>query len=677
MIILIIAACVTTNSKIIYASLMITIIPALFFVVKIQYWYKDHEGNFAGMLIMSGVMSIIILGEIIKSYIKPSLRDKYGFIVSITMIFGSFVGIVMTLFYGAKVYALALCIFIILYVLPRKFICNKYIYGLVCLGAVYGSIPIYILSNGLHEGLFGIKSIINIPVFAVFSILLLISIMRYRNHIENSFVSKLSYNAIIVCLITACFDKYILTVPFCLYYFVYAVCCNCGINAEYIPFDIKEYKNEIKADWLKKAILSCIVILPIVISIFILGPLEIYQANRYAFKFQYEQFIGWFILIAIIICIITGIVIPCITKNTYRFIISILFTLSVLSYIQYMFMNVKLISDDGGPLDFESLNEYTKTNISIWVILGLLSIALLYTVKDNWNVIVKGISAFLIIIQSVAILSIIVGLISTSGPRYYQFTGENQYKVGSEKNIILIILDTYSRGDLDRVLSKYPDALDGLSDFTYYTNTSSEYTSTFPSIPHMLTGYDCPDNIGYDTEIEKIEWLEEAWNTDDCIEFYKDLHELGYTINVHTGDSCDIFGAYDDIKDCIDNIEPSSGLVDEKGVLYLLSKMSIYRYVPYIIKPYFEVLTFDFDPLLTYDTVNSQELDSDIYDSLIQNGLKTDNIENLIKIQHSRGMHRPFSYNENCEYLPNSDGNVEDCGKGLLIYVDEYLNCLK
>ena len=104
----------------------------------------------------------------------------------------------------------------------------------------------------------------------------------------------------------------------------------------------------------------------------------------------------------------------------------------------------------------------------------------------------------------------------------YCLLGDEQFYAGSDGNVIVIILDTFPSSYFDILVKSVSDYADGLEDFTYYDNYDSCYIGTYPSMAHLLTGYEL------NTDVTIGQWFHDAWTSDSAQYFYGKLKEYGY-----------------------------------------------------------------------------------------------------------------------------------------------------
>ena len=108
---------------------------------------------------------------------------------------------------------------------------------------------------------------------------------------------------------------------------------------------------------------------------------------------------------------------------------------------------------------------------------------------------------------------------------YLYLSGDEQFLVSKNKNIITLILDAADTQYVTKLLKNNPSAFEGLEDFTLYTNTCSVFDSTFQSMTQIYSGFTTLPTYGV------AAWNEDAWGTEMSKEFYNRFHKAGYKMN--------------------------------------------------------------------------------------------------------------------------------------------------
>lgn len=100
----------------------------------------------------------------------------------------------------------------------------------------------------------------------------------------------------------------------------------------------------------------------------------------------------------------------------------------------------------------------------------------------------------------------------------YTLTGEGRFEVAPKNNTLLFVFDSSESAYFNEVLEMFPDVYDAFSGFTYYPNSISVYSRTYPSVIYMLTGEKCY------FDKPPAEYIQEAYERGTML---KDLNEAG------------------------------------------------------------------------------------------------------------------------------------------------------
>lgn len=435
-------------------------------------------------------------------------------------------------------------------------------------------------------------------------------------------------------------------------------------------------EGEYKVDYRKRLKRTAIVVLFPVISYLILGPLEIYSGNKKDFSFVFTDFIWMFLGIAILFWALVSVVAALFNDNINEKICTAILIFGVASYIQNMFLNIKLSEADGSPMNWESIKSYVYINLGIWIILIGLIVILHMVLNRKWTGILTGSAAFFSAVQLAAVFFILVSELTADvegeGIKDLNITGKGQFEVAKNHNIIVIVLDTFGNTQMENTWEINPDLLDEFSDFTYYNNADCHYYCTFPSMTHMLTGNE------FDFTVNGKEWLNRSWQSEKATKFYDILSDKGYMCNLFSNNGGGIiYGDLENLYEKFSNVQPEESVIDHSGLLYLLGKMSIYKYCPYIVKPHFEVLTSEFDGIATLkENKNVIDDNTEFYEALVESELKVNpECQNALIIQHLSGTHAPYTTDRNAKFVEET--TIDETVQGLITICKEYLQQLK
>ena len=416
---------------------------------------------------------------------------------------------------------------------------------------------------------------------------------------------------------------------------------------------------------------------------FIAGPLEIFIGNTNEFNYNINIVVVPFIFFSVIIYLFGVIILSLLPKKWNRIFGYYISIISILAYIQNLFFNKYIFINDGSQIDWGRISSYSVIINSIWIIAIIISIMvfLCFCVSKKRNIdtlfnVAKYVSLFILVIQLISIISMIItGVVNRKDVCHKILSGQEQYVYGNQNNIIVLVLDKYTNEEFDKLISTHPELTDNLSDFTYYTNADSTYAYTFPSLTHILTGND-PD-----ISKSKSDWLYSAWNSDRCIHFYQELHNKGYKCRLYSSEEAYIvLGNLNSLTDKYDNIVNSKPRIDYKMLLSLYTKMSIYKYSPYCIKPTFEISSSDaFKDIVVYD---NQDGSVDYYNYEVNQSLNDKDIslsesdDKMFTFMHISGLHERNNDLDG-NYVEEYSVSLEETKIGLAKIINKYIDELK
>lgn len=426
---------------------------------------------------------------------------------------------------------------------------------------------------------------------------------------------------------------------------------------------------------MKKYGLTFLNVFLLAFMVLIFGPAEIFFANVTQFEFVYGEFAGYLAVAAVAGALMISVVVAFLPDKLYRVIMSLVFGISLAGYLQVMFLNGQLDLLGLNPEGYQVGAGVAVGNLCIWLLVIAVVMILAFVKKEIWKNIVKYAAAFLLCIQTVALVSLLVTAKDEAYHRESQawhLSGEDQYVVSAKDNVILLILDYFSNEDLKEVESEYPGLMDALHDFTYYNNTDCNYYGTFPSIIHMLTGK------MVDASIPVNDWCRNVWTDPDTISFYEMLRDKDYVINLYTPDTHHLCGTneVEIFQPCFSNMTnaPRKADVFYKLLFKSITKMSCYRMTPEILKNVFYTDGSEYAGIITYAEDVILHSNADFYSGLLEQGLTTDHKSNYFTIQHLLGTHE-YTTTAECTQSPKT--TLTDTARGCMVMVEEYLNQLK
>ena len=235
---------------------------------------------------------------------------------------------------------------------------------------------------------------------------------------------------------------------------------------------------------------------------------------------------------------------------------------------------------------------------------------------------------------------------------------DNMFNLGSETNILVIVLDTFDSHFLTEILNgeegKFAKGV--LRDFTYYPDTLGMYPTTKGALPHILTGVAASNDVPYDA------YLERAYNGNPL---YSALAEKGYSVELYARSR---FVA-DDFP--VENIVRGDYRIEDKcGFAKMMCKLVAFNYLPHHLKSRFMV---DGDDFLTLRKAVGN-IDAHVYRDDVQRffgllkkaSFSVSAGERSFRFYHLAGTHPPYTFGKTLK--------VDEPGP--FSYLDESLGCL-
>ena len=493
--------------------------------------------------------------------------------------------------------------------------------------------------------------------------LLVIVLIKQSKNCSKSYNSSFLYVITISMICLSYSENYILTVPFMgLFLFANSV-INSQIEVGLCQPGVIDYIRKNKS----KAIIAISVSVALAFLYLILGPIEIYYSNYDEFSFVMKDFIPQFVTVGVIASIVSMLILIAFDGKIFKALCTALFAILVASYIQYLFMNKELMDADGGLKTADEVGAFATITLVVWIVLIIAICVISIILRKNWSKMITYVSLALIAMQLMAIVSLIV---SNNGRNkdFNWLSGEEQFNIASNENIIVLIPDSFCRGVLKEVLEEYPDAMDSFNDFTYYDNVDSIYNRTYMSMIHMFTGEK------FDETVDRYEWTKNSFAADKPKKFFSILKDKGYKTNLYTKDIL-----YEEfVQDYFDNVEEVKIHVIHGYLFKTLLKMSTYRYVPYVFKEPFNVSMLGIEAIYKYEGVAPCWKNSDVYKELNERGISVDeSVGKGLFINHFSGTHIPLANDENANETGENEVPKVETYRGAIKVLETYIQKLK
>lgn len=509
-----------------------------------------------------------------------------------------------------KVYRVFFFIGLLIFLLP-------FLYEIIGIGQLILLMGISVLAEfryRLLEKIINKQSVISFMLSLLFSVYILLICHFYPNYAFSELLTGTWMRT--VYLIVQIIGLTVIVYPF--------FCC---IFTKVI--DKKEFTHS-------KYINSLVVTGTLFFTFFIYFPCDSYLNNLSDFSFPIQSFIWYELLFFLFFSAGVSAAVSFMKNRIFRIVISFFTAIDICVYIQYMFLNQKLILIDGESMNWENYKMFSVLTFMLWitVITGII----IAEFKKH-ALFEKVIGKIPLLISGIQILTVFIMILSADSKAFEYKTAylsaEEQYTVSSDENVIMFILDATDNSYFEEILKNNPDVFEGYEDFTLYTNTCSVLDFTKTSVTQMFTGMD------FDYDISMEEWIDNSWNSLKANDFYDRFHKAGYIVNSFDWSFSDERNRIGKLDNCVVAKDTSGDLdlkINISGVLKDFRKLSLYRAYPFLFKKYVDYENIDF-----YLHVSASDMINYFnYDYERDLALKLSEKKNsYFIVQHLHGTHTP------------------------------------
>lgn len=404
-----------------------------------------------------------------------------------------------------------------------------------------------------------------------------------------------------------------------------------------------------------------------VFSVFMFIPFETYLGNTAEFVFGFSalwQSVASLCVSLLVVLFAVELLLP---EKALRFLVGLIFGLTLAAYVQSVFMNGAMSQMDGAEQVYDQGSAII--NLIIWALIAIAPAVLALIGLKFWKTICVIGCVLVIGMQSTALLSL--GINYERPVAESRLTTTGLYEVSGNDNTIVFVLDCFDIDNVKGMLEAEPTVFDDMHGFTGYTNVTGSYSFTHLAVPYLITGERIPHYNPTD---------EQFINAAATSEYYNSI-----------ADSVSSFGVYTD-EFCINGEEPRSKLCNvttnlqefiRTDVLITLSqKASLYRALPFFFKSDYSYTSQDFNLALAslsdaeYYLVASQT-DATMKANLQSNGLTVnpDYTDGCFRFIHTNGPHLPCYIDKDGNLLEEQTDAVS-ASLGSIKMVKAYLKAL-
>ena len=318
--------------------------------------------------------------------------------------------------------------------------------------------------------------------------------------------------------------------------------------------------------------------------LFLLMPLSMYDSNPSEFPMvAYSEVLFYSAVMTMAVAGCVYSVLRIARRFSHRMFISAMalaFGLSLAFYVQGNLIGVDYGVLDGREIQWDSMRTTAVVNSLIWAACVLIPVIVaVRRPKLISRCLQVGASVFLSYVMLLCIMLVFMNISAFERKKPVEFTMDKLMELSSERNLIVIILDSFDRAVFDRLLENDPEWRRRLAGFTYYHNTVSAYCYTSLALPQIVSGYARPEE-GLTVWHAQRKAYKEA-------PFLKHASQMGFKVDAYYDETvCPLPYEFDGF-DLFGNVDANEAefISGENARHYAsLYFFSLFRYLPHTLK---------------------------------------------------------------------------------------------
>jgi hypothetical protein len=382
------------------------------------------------------------------------------------------------------------------------------------------------------------------------------------------------------------------------------------------------------------------------VTVTVFYPVGVYQNNVGIVNFSLYNVISLLISVALVAFIVLAGLAVFIHKFLFNFVGVIYASIILCFWVQGNLLGYDLGNLDGHVINWREFNNFYLVEVLLWA--GVIAVAIWFR-----KFLHRNLNTLLVVLLLFEFIPLVITGFQQSfdqkaSPGLY-FSNEDKFEFSSDKNVVIIILDTVRADTFEQIIERTPAYQSTFRDFTYFSNMVAGYPTTKPSIPLLLSGEYYDNSTPYkeymaDTQSRSLPAL---------------LKANGYAVEHYS------FGplAYLSIWDNVSTTPSKDELLKSTEKLYLVTFL---RYLPLPFKPFMVDQYYKGREYWGRDMV-------DFYNNVSK--VSKEDKGPVFKFIHLTGAHGPFQLDSTLQFSP--DSSYLDQFEGALWAIDKLLQEMK
>ncbi|SAI87017.1 hypothetical protein MBBA_0129 [Methanoculleus bourgensis] len=396
------------------------------------------------------------------------------------------------------------------------------------------------------------------------------------------------------------------------------------------------------------------------------GPSYMYYGNILEIPYYYSDMVWIFVAYSLVAAAVISAILLILKGTSHQRAVALVFALGLLFWIQG-----HILVWDYGVLDGREIiwNDYLLNGIidsAVWI--AVLGVALFKAPSFYKHIALA--SVLLLVVQGGGLAAEIYQAPDEPEWKSYAigYDDETMFEFSKEQNVIILVLDGFQSDVFQEIIEEDKEYREMFDGFTYYRNAVGGYPSTYASVTYILTGEH------YDNSIPVQDFIKSAFLNNSIP---RTLKENGYRVDLYPHGGSEVYLGDEIVSNTgslwYQNLSEVERVTDNHKGAMELQRLTLFRYVPHILKSYFHLV-----PFVELGEGNDVHRDIVFYRSMpsLKAALSE---ERAFKYYHLYGVHLPYRLNAQLqdEKLPQNRSGCKESSKAALKIAGELIEQLK
>lgn len=400
---------------------------------------------------------------------------------------------------------------------------------------------------------------------------------------------------------------------------------------------------------------------------FIFAPIEQYMMSQSELWFPLAG-----ILSQTLVCFVLALALLCVPAfllrgRARRLYTAALLALSLCLYLQGNFLNPDYGELDGRGIVWGDYGLYAAADTALWLALIAACAFLALKKRRLFKTLARALPCGVLAVQAFTLAVVLAATPLQSKARDWIVSDKDQFTLSENQNTVVFVVDACDNTYIPRMMAEDPEILQGFDGFTWYKEYSGSYSKTKMGLVYLLT------NKWYENELPAAEYIASAYEN---VPLYENLKQNGWDVRLYSSDdylSARLIGTADNVL-----AEPLT--VGSRAGLYgkMLSFVG-FRYMPHLLKPYFQFYSKEFDVYKAADGEYQpySVLNRRFMDAFARDGITVNGAAGALAVYHINGSHLPCNMDEYGRVVGSWNSTAAEQTKGVFRFLSTYFDALR